>query len=452
MRRSALLVATTALVGICKVSVAQEWHHHHHHRHHHWREWQSDQGGAGGSAATTDQTAPAPSSDPVIAPPPDAATLPASTEAAPQALSATAESAPTVSYATVGSCTGTRLPWDQPFANDSPYNIGIGTGAKWDTTSPAAQHLHQLNGVINVTDWSLPIFVGGPNDPLVTLHTGDGEVPDQQVHVPADAQPPGGTDRNMSFFDTTQPDRVFTYWGAEFANGHDAAGGINFGLGGIFLTGGDGFSASPFGPKQFGYNYSGGIITPFDLKNGVIAHALRIALGTADEAYPAGASRWDNTNQFPVNHTDYIGAPENGGAYHGPIPADSTFGIPATVDLSTLGLSQGGMMLAKALQDYGAFWEDTAGDGNFTVFAEPSDAGNPLMDQMVSDFQKLIPYLAIMVNQSKDSPNGGGDYPHEVKSAVAAPGLPPVCTIAGSATASVSGSSGAGQGAPRRVD
>ena len=53
--------------------------------------------------------------------------------------------------------------------------------------------------------------------------------------------------------------------------------------------------------------------------------------------------------------------------------AGSTFGIPMSVNLNSLGLSQGGMMLAKALQNYGGVWRDMGGTNQVTFYSTPEN-------------------------------------------------------------------------------
>ncbi len=302
----------------------------------------------------------------------------------------------------------TRTPWNQPFSATSPWNIGIGSGAQWESSSnPIVQKLDSLNGAINTTDWSLPIYTGTGSDPLVTVTTTDGELGPVQIHIPANAVPSGGSDRNMSFFDETQPGRVWTFWDVTFNNGSNASGGLTAGTGSVFDTAGDGFTNPSYNPNQVGSNYVGGVITPYDLSQGSIDHMLRVALSPEDEAMPPGAT-WDTGTLFPTTHTDYDGPR---GEYTGIIPAGSTFGIPASVNLSSLGLSQGGLMLAQALQKYGAVWADSAGTNQFTIYSEPSTASNQLMQQMEADVRKLMPYLSVMSNQRASNVNGGGTYP-----------------------------------------
>lgn len=306
-------------------------------------------------------------------------------------------------------CPGTRLPWDQPFASNSVWNIGIGTGAQWDTTSAAARQLRSLNGVINTTDWGIATYIGQASDPLVTFKTEDGTLPPQQIHVSSRARPTGGTDRDMTFYDTTQPGKVWSFFGVSF-NGSTASGG----MGSVYSTMGDGVTTLV--PQQVTYNYTG-VINKYDIDQGAIRHMLRVAISPNDLAMPPN-STWNTNIPWPNDHVDYNGPT----AYTGIIPAGTTYGIPANVDLSKLRLSKGGMMLGKALQDYGAMWKDMGGTSQITATAVPELADNRLLQQMEADFSKLVPYLAILTNQGPHSVNGGGSYPHEVTANIATPG------------------------------
>ena len=94
--------------------------------------------------------------------------------------------------------------------------------------------------------------------------------------------------------------------------------------------------------------------------------------------------------------------------YTGNIVAGVTIGIPADVNLNSLGLSQGGMMLAQALQDYGAIWRDSCGSRTICFYSTPESDGNPLIQGMRADLAKIVPLLTIMRNQGPNSVNGGG--------------------------------------------
>lgn len=306
-----------------------------------------------------------------------------------------------------------RAPWDQPFADTSFFNIGIGTGAQWDTTSAAAQQLHSLNGVINTTSWSISDSIGTASDPLVSIQNGGNTPSSVQMRVDPNAQPTGGTDMDMAFFDETQPWLEVSTWDTT-----NTGNGVSDGYAGVTDTTGNGLTAPPGYTNSSTYNYGAGVINSYDLSQGAIDHMLRISISANDLMMPAG-STWDDGPFWPNDHVDYDGP----SMYTGSIPAGATFGIPASVNLNDLGLSQGGLMLAKALQDYGAYWNDSAGTNEAALSATPDTASNPLMQEMESDFQKLVPYLAIMTNQGANNVNGGGQHPYEVTTPLGAANL-----------------------------
>ena len=79
-------------------------------------------------------------------------------------------------------------------------------------------------------------------------------------------------------------------------------------------------------------------------------------LSISPDALKSPGATWDQNIPWPNGHEDYYGPRD----YTGSIVAGSTFGIPMSVNLNSLGLSQGGMMLAKALQNYGGIWRTRA--------------------------------------------------------------------------------------------
>src|ERR1700693_5399313 len=89
-----------------------------------------------------------------------------------------------------------RNPNTIPFASDSVWNIGIGSGAAWSNSTDAdASQLHGLYGAVNTDTWGQPIYFGTASDPLVTVTNTDTlyPVPPQQIHVPIGATPAAGS-------------------------------------------------------------------------------------------------------------------------------------------------------------------------------------------------------------------------------------------------------------------
>jgi hypothetical protein len=98
--------------------------------------------------------------------------------------------------------------------------------------------------------------------------------------------------------------------------------------------------------------------------------------------------------------------------YTGTLPMGSLLAIPATVDLSQLGLSPQGLAIAHAAQDYGVYIVDSDRDG-FTLLAELNDPeirweATPTTPPWWRDVQIIVNHLQWVVNNSSFAPGGGG--------------------------------------------
>lgn len=312
----------------------------------------------------------------------------------------------------VPSPVGYRLLTDQPYASNSVWNYGIGASAQFGLSSDVdVAQLRTLHGSLNSLTSGQPVFFGQTTDPVVTVHLSDTIYPisDQQIHIPRDAQPAFGGDGHMTFMDATIPSRRWSYYSCSLNNGIDVTGGITAELGGLFSACGDGIT-DVFG-RLNSYDFAIGEITDYDLAQGVIAHALRFAL-SMDAVLPPAS--WDTGIAWPNPHSDFNGPT----TYLGHIQFGVTVSIPNSVNINTLGLSQGGLMFARALQLYGGIMRDTAGTNAIVFYATPSVEANPLISQMRNDMAIIIPKLSIMRNQSPTSVMGGG-------ASIAPSGLPP---------------------------
>lgn len=288
-----------------------------------------------------------------------------------------------------------RDPDLQPFSSASVWNAGIGSGAQWSRPEDSdTLDLRAPSTWINAGEWSMPFYVGAATDPLVTVTCTDTlyPVPPQRIHMPAGAVPamPVNGDRHMNFFDETRPGLMWSYWGCS----GNTETGFTAGLGTV-----DHVCADLPGD----YNFGIGTIRQWELDAGAIHHALRIVLPTSRTRSPG--STWTQGIPWPMSHEDYNGPTE----YTGNVIFGSTIGIPASVPLSSLGLTSGGLLLATALQTYGAMLRDTAGaDGPLLFFAEPSAEGSVVLAQMRSDLPKIQALLCVLRNQSPGTVNGGG--------------------------------------------
>ncbi len=77
--------------------------------------------------------------------------------------------------------------------------------------------------------------------------------------------------------------------------------------------------------------------------------------------------------------------------------------IPVDVDLSSLGLTAGGLRLAQALKDYGAYVVDASDD--FVLYADPSASGE--LAGARKDLAAIRALLRCVTNSSAASVGGG---------------------------------------------
>ena len=107
----------------------------------------------------------------------------------------------------------------------------------------------------------------------------------------------------------------------------------------------------------------GGLLRAGELERGEIGHALACLLYR-------GCLQWGAHVWPAVSHDTNSG-------YSGTIPMGARLAIPATVDLAPAGLSGKGLVLARALQQYGMYVVDRGGRG-LTICAELGyEAANP---------------------------------------------------------------------------
>lgn len=311
---------------------------------------------------------------------------------------------------------GSRIPSQQPFSSASVWNIGIGSGATWSNATDA--DTEQLQGAtwgVNCVEYSQPIYVGQWDDPVVEITNSDTifPTPPQYVHVPINATPalpkgtpPNQTDAHMAFFDLTNPGIMWSYYGCVLKNGTDVTGGISAMLGSVQDVRSDQISTLNT-PGANNYNFAIGTIRDWEMEAGVIKHAMRIALSY--DILKSTGSTWLTNPTWPNNVEDYNGPTD----YTGNVLWGVTVGIPSTVDVGSLGLTTAGLMVATALQQYGAIIRDSGGSGQVVFFAEPlCNTNHPTMVADInSDLPKMASSVFIMRNQGPNNINGGGTYP-----------------------------------------
>jgi glucose/arabinose dehydrogenase len=299
-----------------------------------------------------------------------------------------------------------REPWLQPFNSASVWNTPIGSNAIWSNSSDNDTLAVRTAGAyVNAGAFGQAFYRGQSTDPLITFTSTDtlaSAIAPQQVRCPANAMPsppyPGG-DNQMTLFDATNPGLMWSFGGCTFNNTKDVTGGVTANNGQIDNVCGTGVDVD-YG--TFGYNSGIGTIRTWELAAGVIQHVLRYAAPYGMLKSPGNA--WDQNIPWPDTHEDYNGQ----NLYTGSLVAGSTIGIPNSVNLSTLGLSAGGLMLATALQNYGAIWRDSGGSSGIIFYTEPQSEGDPLIIGMRNDLNTITSQICILRNQGPNTVNGGG--------------------------------------------
>lgn len=272
-----------------------------------------------------------------------------------------------------------------PFSRDSVWNTSIGTGAEFGNYSSQRNNDFRTGSSYINSDngYGIEMNVAHSSDPMRTVTFAEGSK--SYVHrIPENAAIVEGTDGNLNVVEGRY---VYEYWVAsQLEDGNYTA---RYGARTDLLGSGikDGIRAARFSTNA-------GLIRKHEVENFHIPHALAMALpGSALKkgwVWPASAE--DGSND------DYTGS----------IPMGSLFAIPPEVDLNNLGLSPEGIMLGRALQDYGAYVSDRA--SQVSLFAS-SDVERELPDQfkqMVADFNDILRNEMYYVTNSMEFNVGGG--------------------------------------------
>jgi len=258
----------------------------------------------------------------------------------------------------------------------------IGSGAQFSGPGdPRTQSLLASRAGINAAIWSNPVYVASWGDPIRFLGSGANAV---AIHVPDSATPAGppGGDNALNIVDPThhfvdeswRTSRVFAF---NLASGFHVRVDLR----------GDGLT----GATAAGMSATGGLIRTWELQSHDIRHALALAVPASSMAlgpvWPA--------------HSQDTWAP---GRYVGALHMGSLVAIPPSVNVAALGLSAEGLAVARALQNYGAYVVNTA--GQTSLIAEPSAEG--IVRAARADMGAIQAQLRVVTNNGPVSVGGGG--------------------------------------------
>jgi hypothetical protein len=241
-----------------------------------------------------------------------------------------------------------------PFAKESVWNAPVAADAALAPNSAALvgsfnRQWHDNYGTvsINTDDFSIPIYRVPAGQPTVKVSIAEGCNSDAgllaqlaAVPIPADARPANGTDRSLVVWQPSS-DSEWELWQAQ-RNG-DGSWSACWGGRLQEVSKGQGVFPFPYGVAASGLSYLGGALKVSELEAGKIDHALAINVVHASASPVA-----------PANRTD-------GGPGSEAIPEGTRFRLDPSIDVTTLGLPESGVAIARALQRYGMYVTDKSG-------------------------------------------------------------------------------------------
>jgi hypothetical protein len=217
---------------------------------------------------------------------------------------------------------------------------------------------------MNIEEFGIPVyFVDSTATPMVTVMAGlggtgfrtgapaEGDVEGTgRAPIPSNAMAALGTDRHLVIVDRL----ARMEWG--FFNAARSGSSWRVDMAAVQDLAGTGVrppeASSPWwaghGPRACGFGLIAGLITVDEIKAGRIEHALLVA-------YPHIRSRYYTPPASTAQGTFADAQPNRG------IPCGGRIQLDPGLDITKLGLSAAGVVIARALQEFGAFVGDYSG-------------------------------------------------------------------------------------------
>jgi hypothetical protein len=272
-----------------------------------------------------------------------------------------------------------------PFASTSPWNMPIGSGARFTTSAdPRIATLRAGGARVNANEgYSHPVVQARDSDPTATFQDISISSRSRTAKVPTTATPASGTDGHLHVI---SPDKrtVTETWVAQRKSS-------------TLLTArrverndlhGSGILEG--GTRAYGGSAIAGLVRTHELRGAAIPHAVAIAL---------------NPDQLRRGHVWPANAEDGSNSYSGTIPMGTLFAIPGSVDVESLGLNREALAVARALQDYGAYVVDQGAP--FVVYveqgADPAHVAN-----VAKQLRGIKDLLQVVTNNGPSSVGGGG--------------------------------------------
>ena len=274
---------------------------------------------------------------------------------------------------TVASLSSKTLVNSVPYGAKSPFSTRIPSKARIRSGSvPAVQTLagvgRELGVSLALRRWTVPVYVAGPRTPVRTVRLFASWAPRRSIAVPIPswARPDESADGHMAILDPAHGCEYNFYQARRSSNDTWTAGWAT-----VLPINGSGLVPGP-SARASGFGLRAGLVTPDDLRRGVIDHALVFSYPYT-KAYqkvrPATASA-DGSNRPDA------------------LPMGTHLRLDPSLDLNTLELSRTERTVAVALQVYGMYLADTGPNVTLYAVGAQSFATNPY-----PEFPPTTPYV-----------------------------------------------------------
>ncbi len=250
--------------------------------------------------------------------------------------------------------------WNEPLPADAPLDqSSLAIVGAFDRVV-ANEESARTGPWINTTSWSVPIYTVPGDQPTVEVQivgANAGESALQSawsaVPLPVDAKPAQGTDGHLVVWQPST-DRLWEFWRLVHGTaGWQASwGGAMQDASsdpGVYGQGVWAGSQAWWGASASSLSIAGGLITLEDLEDGVINHALALAIpNVRSGVYASPAQRDDGTSTDPLS-----------------LPEGARLRLDPHLDLTTLRLPKLTLMIAEAAQRYGIIVRDAGPNLSF---------------------------------------------------------------------------------------
>jgi hypothetical protein len=232
--------------------------------------------------------------------------------------------------------------WNQPLPRSAPVDPNSSDIISFLQTDSTTDYV-QMSGTTSSGLWGNPVYWASAKDEAyaVANQTGCSSPPPEfdSVRIPKGANPDGTSDASMTVYDLSSG-LVYAMWKATYTASTDSwssCGGTVYYVGSNGLAGSLPQSDEPRNQGHRGIPPSSFAVRYDEIQAGEIDHVLKIAVNTTqcEHVFPMTGDECGTTAQF---------AP----------PEGTRIRIKPSVDLSKLGLSPSALIVAQALQTYGA--------------------------------------------------------------------------------------------------